>query len=95
MKQLSDKIKDIMKDPSAAYDSPKDVIDDNNLSHEEKSEILRCWEEDETAKQRAASENMPPPVSEDTQTTGDMLMLISKLRDELGQNKPVQNQEQT
>jgi len=77
-------IKDILKDPSATYKSPQDVMDDADLTHEQKSEILRCWEEDETAKQRAESENMNAP--EDQQMTGETLALISTLRAKLKQD---------
>mgnify|MGYP001075941057 CR=1 FL=1 len=86
MEKSSKDVKDILKDPSAFYSSPQLVADDPSLTQEQKRVILRCWEDDEKAKQRAASENMPPPPS-NTETTGDTLALISKLRGDLGQNE--------
>lgn len=78
-------VQDIMKDPSAYYDKPQEVLNDQHLNREDKAEILRCWEEDEKAKLRATSENMPSPDGQ--QTTGDQLALISNLRNELKDNE--------
>lgn len=82
MEQQSDKMSTILKDPSAFYDAPKDVMKDDDFGTEEKDRILQCWEEDEIAKQRAVSENMAPPQS--VGATGDTLSVISQLRGELG-----------
>ena len=81
MPLTENEMKEILKDPAAAYKKPQDVLDDERLSLEDKKEILRCWEEDMEALLRAAEENMPPP--EKTPTTGDQLAEISKMRQEL------------
>lgn len=81
MSSTNSNIHEILKDPSAAYGSPRDVADDASLSLEEKKNILRCWEEDMEALLRAEEENMPPP--EKNGTAGDKLTLISKLRRQL------------
>lgn len=78
-------IKDILKDPAAVYSAPQDVIDDDSLSLEDKKEVLKSWEEDIKALMRASGENMPSP--EKTQTTGDKLTLISKMRQDLEEQK--------
>ncbi len=85
MTQQNEKMNEILKDPSAAYATPQEVINDDGLNEEQKERVLQCWEEDERAKQRAASENMPSPS--DIETTGTALSLISQLRGELGAKK--------
>ena len=41
------------------YDSPQAVLDDSNLSKDEKIHILREWADHEKQKLAAAEENMP------------------------------------
>lgn len=45
-------------DPSAVYDTPRDVLDDDALSDTQKLEILRRWEVDAREKQVAEGEGM-------------------------------------
>ncbi len=75
------KIENFLKDPSAHFESPRDVLSDQKLSKHDKLEILRCWEEDEIAKQRAAEENMTAP--DEQAKADDVLSLIGKLKDKL------------
>lgn len=49
----------ILKDPSAAYNKPEDILNDNSLSHDEKSKVLDQWEYDALELQVATEENMP------------------------------------
>ncbi|WP_339633423.1 hypothetical protein [uncultured Sneathiella sp.] len=58
MSEVRPSLEEILKDPSAVFDSPHDVVDDTHLSDEDKSEILKTWKEDAKALIRAESENM-------------------------------------
>ncbi len=49
----------ILKDPSAVYKKPEDVLTDNNLSRDEKFEVLAQWEYDARELLVATEENMP------------------------------------
>ncbi|WP_404407372.1 hypothetical protein LG272_06380 [Pseudidiomarina marina] len=49
----------ILRDPSAVYDKPDDILSDSNLNDDEKLEVLEQWEFDARELQVAADENMP------------------------------------
>ncbi|RZQ57136.1 hypothetical protein CWI82_07665 [Pseudidiomarina tainanensis] len=49
----------ILRDPSAVYNKPSDILNDTNLSDNEKLEVLEQWEYDARELQVAADENMP------------------------------------
>ncbi|RWU11637.1 hypothetical protein EGC76_05075 [Pseudidiomarina gelatinasegens] len=49
----------ILRDPSAAYEKPDDILNDSNLSYDEKLEVLEQWEYDALELQVATDENMP------------------------------------
>ena len=53
-------IKKALTDPSAIFRKPKDVVERNDLSREEKIEILRRWEYDARELQVADEEGMAP-----------------------------------
>ncbi|MDX1706651.1 hypothetical protein [Pseudidiomarina sp.] len=55
------RLQDILTDPSAAYDKPEDVLNDNDLSVSEKRKVLDQWEFDARELQVATEENMPGP----------------------------------
>jgi hypothetical protein len=44
--------------PNAEFESPHDVVADEDLSHENKAKILKQWEQDARALVRAADEGM-------------------------------------
>lgn len=58
-----------MHDPSSAYEKPIDVTEDESLTTEQKIQILKEWEQDALALQRADEENM-------TRSTPTMLSRI-------------------
>lgn len=47
-----------MHDPSSVYDSPMDILEDNELTREQKIKILRQWEYDAKELEVADQENM-------------------------------------
>ncbi len=48
-----------MRDPSAVFDKPKDVLKDDSLDREQKVEILKLWAYDAKQLLIAEEENMP------------------------------------
>jgi len=54
-----------MRDPSKAYEFPKDVLEDGTLDREQKIKVLKTWEFDANELITAEEENMPgdePPM---------------------------------
>jgi len=49
----------ILRDPSAVYNKPNDILNDTNLRDYKKLEVLEQWEYDARELQVAADENMP------------------------------------
>ena len=47
--------------PAAVFKSPQDVVSSQELSREQKIEILRQWEQDATLMEVAEEEGMPGP----------------------------------
>lgn len=48
----------ILKDPSAAFSGPRDVLAHVDLSHEDKIRVLRQWRYDLVQLQVASAENL-------------------------------------
>lgn len=67
-----------MVDPAAAFDTPEDVVNHHDLTHEQKVEILRRWEYDAHEVEVAEEEGMRngPP--------SDLLDRIIRALHELG-----------
>ncbi|MFC0445019.1 hypothetical protein ACFOD1_09700 [Pseudidiomarina halophila] len=55
------KLEAILQDPSKAYENPEDVLNDSNLTHDQKKQVLDQWEYDALELQVATEENMPGP----------------------------------
>lgn len=51
-------VEDARKDPTRVFEHPRDVVEAEGLTREEKLDILRVWEEDARELQVAAEENM-------------------------------------
>ncbi len=47
-------------DPSAFFESPAAIVADTEMTDEQKQRFLAAWEQDITARQRAAEEGMVP-----------------------------------
>lgn len=78
-------VKEILKNPSAIYDHPQDVVKDSKLSKDEKDKVLKAWEDEAQALLRAEGESMNAPAEDasDPSATGELLKNISKLREDL------------
>jgi len=49
-----------MKDPAACFGQPSEILDQRNLTREQKLRILHQWEYDVLQREVATEENMPP-----------------------------------
>ena len=59
--------------PAAVFESPQEVVSSQELSREQKIEILRQWEQDATAMEVAEEEGMPGPQPKLLQPIRDAL----------------------
>lgn len=64
-------------DPAQVFDAPADVLKAEDLTREQKIEILRRWEYDAREQQVATEENMPGENS-------DLLSLVLEALNSLG-----------
>ena len=55
-------IEKALTDPSASFKKPQDVVENKDLSREQKIEILRRWEYDARNLQVADEEGMSPDI---------------------------------
>lgn len=53
------KAKDKIANPEAHFDKPKEIAHDETLSHEEKTNALNTWEQNERQLLTASNEGMP------------------------------------
>jgi hypothetical protein len=53
------KAKDKVESPATHFDKPKEIVQDNSLSHHEKKKALGTWEQDERQLLTASNEGMP------------------------------------
>jgi hypothetical protein len=64
-------IEQALLDPASAYRAPAEVLDDRDLSREEKIKVLRRWEYDARELEVAEEENMgggPPDLLDEVLT---------------------------
>jgi hypothetical protein len=56
---MSEQLKNKIVNPTAHFDKPKDVVQDDALSHQEKKKAINTWEQDERQLLTASNEGMP------------------------------------
>jgi hypothetical protein len=56
---MSEQLKNKIVNPEVHFDKPKDVVQDEALSHQEKKKALNTWEQDERQLLTASNEGMP------------------------------------
>lgn len=67
-----------LKNPAEAFDSPQDVVNDTELSNEQKIEVLTQWRYDELETEVADQENMSGGKPD---KLGEINNLLLKLKD--------------
>jgi len=70
----------LMNDPSSVFEKPSDVLDNLELSAEQKIEILRQWKQDVMLRLVAEEENMPgdPENSDRLKAITDALIALEQ-----------------
>ena len=63
--------------PATVFNSPQEVVSNQELSREQKIEILRQWEQDARLMEVAEEENMPGPESKLLQPIRDALHALN------------------
>ena len=63
--------------PAASFKSPQEVVSNQELSREQKIEILQHWEQDATALEVAEEEGMPGPQPKLLQPIRDALHALN------------------
>ena len=80
------KAKDKVENPKTHFDKPKEIVQDNALSHEEKKKALSTWEQDERQLMTASNEGMSGSDeglhSDDDNRLGE----VGKAKEEIGEN---------
>jgi hypothetical protein len=56
---MSEQLKDKITNPAAHFEKPKEVVQDDALSHDQKKKTLNTWEQDERQLLTASNEGMP------------------------------------
>jgi hypothetical protein len=56
---MSEHLKNKIVNPEAHFDKPKDVVQDDALSQQDKKKALDAWEQDERQLLTASNEGMP------------------------------------
>jgi hypothetical protein len=79
------KANDKVENPKTHFDKPKEIVQDNALSHEEKKKALGTWEQDERQLMTASNEGMPGSDeglhSDDDNRLGE----VGKAKEEIGE----------
>jgi hypothetical protein len=82
---MSEQIKNKIKNPEEHFDKPKDVVQDDALSHEEKKKALNTWEQDERQLLTASNEGMPGSDEGQRNKKANRLDEVVKAKDKIGE----------
>lgn len=82
---MSEQVRNKIVNPEAHFDKPKDVIQDDALSHEEKKIALDTWEQDERQLLTASNEGMPGSDEGQQKTKANRLDRIVQVKDQIGE----------
>jgi hypothetical protein len=82
---MSEHLKNKIENPEAHFDKPKDVVQDNALSHPEKKKALNTWEQDERQLLTASNEGMPGSDEGQQKKEANRLDEVVKAKDQIGE----------
>jgi hypothetical protein len=82
---MSEQLKSKIVKPEAYFDKPKDVVQDDALSHEEKKKALDTWEQDERQLLTASNEGMPGSDEGQQKKKANRLDKIVQAKDQIGE----------
>jgi hypothetical protein len=82
---MSEQLKNKIVNPAAHFDNPKDVVQDNALSHKEKKTALNTWEQDERQLLTASNEGMPASDEGQRKKDANRLFDVVEAKDQIGE----------
>ena len=88
---MSEQPKNKIVNPEAHFDKPKDVVQDDSLSHKEKKTALNTWEQNERQLLTASNEGMPGSNEGEHKEEANLLGEVVRAKDQIGEkpkNKP-------
>ncbi len=75
-------VSDAIQNPASVFASPDEVLNQSDLSAEDKMKILESWETDQNLLMTAEEENMPPNLPNQG-VAAEKLKLILKAKEKL------------
>ena len=82
---MSEQLKNKTVDPKAHFDKPKEVVQDDALSHQEKKKALDTWEQDERQMLTASNEGMPGSDEGQRKKEANRLDEVVQAKDQIGE----------
>jgi len=79
------KAKDKIANPEAHFDKPKEIAQDETLSHEEKTKALNTWEQNERQLLTASNEGMPGGDEGLKRDDGNRLGEVVNAKEQIGE----------
>jgi hypothetical protein len=92
-KTMSEQLKDKILNPEVHFEKPKEVVQDDALSHDEKKKTLNTWEQDEQQRLTASNEGMPASDEGIRKNDHNRLGEVVQAEDKIGE-KPKQKSSQ-
>ena len=83
---MSEQLKNKIANPEAHFDKPKDVVQDDALSHEEKKKALNTWEQNERQLLTASNEGMPGSDEGQRKKESNNLGEVVQAKDQIGED---------
>src|ERR1017187_10525484 len=82
---MSQQLRDKIANPEGHFDKPKDVVQDDTLSHEEKKKALNTWEQNEQQLLTASNEGMPGSDEGQRKKESNSLGEVVQAKDQIGE----------
>jgi hypothetical protein len=82
---MSEQLKNKIVNPEVHFDKPKDVVQDDALSHQEKKKALNTWEQDERQLLTASNEGMSGSDEGQRKKEANRLAEVVQAKDQIGE----------
>ena len=82
---MSEQLKNKIVNPEVHFDKPKDVVQDDALSHQEKKKALNTWEQDERQLLTASNEGMSGSDEGQRKKEANRLDEVVHAKDQIGE----------
>jgi hypothetical protein len=82
---MLENLKNRIENPEAHFNKPKDVVQDDTLSHPEKKKALNTWEQDERQLLTASNEGMPGSDEGERKKEANRLGEVVQAKDRIGE----------